>query len=1043
MAGLDTIYFNRLKVTDQNWDLIGASYVRVPAPVSNTDACTKLYADTVAGGAPLETVLGVGNISNGTNLIMTVGDILTTDTINETGSGTGVTVEGVLIKDSGITLVNAITEFSTDGTLAGDSDTAVPTEKATKLYVDTQVATVDTWGEVLANGNTSGATDAIITAGQKITTDTIDETTATAGVTIDGTLIKDGVVTADLVGNSSTATALATARTIGGTSFDGTANIKIGALNSTNIDATTSAELAGVISDETGGGALVFGTSPALTTPTGIVATDIAITDTEEYYTSTDVEGALEELGELNSKNGYDLQDSTSLPDLAFNNGTRVFTVSVKSGSSNFSFWTTGKKVVKTTSQTVTVDNTTGTYYIYFDADGTLQSVEQSAIPSAAFYEYAITGLVYYNVTAGTSFVGNELHGYRMSSATHQYNHLTYGARYEDGIGVTGFVDGTTTFTGTTSGYFWDEDIRHIIALQATAPFIYKFGVGGEWTATTPDNLYGFENGTADVVYNENDGGDWKLTQSAAATDYMIYFIIATPDTGDYPVKKIIGQNGYSSRNNARDAIETERNNIITDGLPSPEYIFLFAYIVKRNGDLEEMDTDGGLYLDLRTVKGGTSGTGGVGSIASDVSVDTTNFDGILSATDVDVQTALETIDDLTDITGNAGTVTTITGLAPDTATTQATQANITTTANLTTVGALNAGSITSGFTSIDVGAGAIDGGVITADTNFAGALTGNVTGNCSGSAGTVTTITGLAPDTQNTYARTQYLIPYQATTTSFGEIAIGTDGQVLTSGGAGVAPSFEDASGTGDLKADGTIPLTANWDVGAYTITGTQFVSDIATGTAPLVVASTTEVANLKSATVSTITGLAPDTATTQATQASITSAANLVTVGTIGTGVWQGTDIAVGYLDGSSGTNAQVLTTDGTDASWQDATGDVTLTGTETLTNKRITERVKTFTSDATPDIDSDDYDAVTITAQDAAITDVNMSGTETNFQKILFRIKDDGTARAIAWGSDFEDAGAVLPTTTVISKLLTVGFIYNTVTSKWGCVAVANET
>lgn len=60
------------------------------------------------------------------------------------------------------------------------------------------------------------------------------------------------------------------------------------------------------------------------------------------------------------------------------------------------------------------------------------------------------------------------------------------------------------------------------------------------------------------------------------------------------------------------------------------------------------------------------------------------------------------------DITGNAATVTTITGLAPDTATTQATQANITTCANLVTVGALNSGSITSGFGSIDNGDSAI-----------------------------------------------------------------------------------------------------------------------------------------------------------------------------------------------------------------------------------------------------------------------------------------------------------------------------------------------
>ena len=63
--------------------------------------------------------------------------------------------------------------------------------------------------------------------------------------------------------------------------------------------------------------------------------------------------------------------------------------------------------------------------------------------------------------------------------------------------------------------------------------------------------------------------------------------------------------------------------------------------------------------------------------------------------------------------------------------------------------------------------------------------------------------------------------------------------------------------AGTGDLLADGSVPLTSNWDVGAFTITGTQFISDIATGTAPLVVASTTEVANLKAATATLADGV------------------------------------------------------------------------------------------------------------------------------------------------------------------------------------------
>ena len=58
----------------------------------------------------------------------------------------------------------------------------------------------------------------------------------------------------------------------------------------------------------------------------------------------------------------------------------------------------------------------------------------------------------------------------------------------------------------------------------------------------------------------------------------------------------------------------------------------------------------------------------------------------------------------------------------------------------------------------------------------------------------------------------------------------------------------FTDDAGTdfGLLNDAGTVPLTANWDVGAFTITGTQFISDIAGGTAPLVVTSTTVVANL-----------------------------------------------------------------------------------------------------------------------------------------------------------------------------------------------------
>ena len=64
--------------------------------------------------------------------------------------------------------------------------------------------------------------------------------------------------------------------------------------------ATTSLELKGVMSDETGSGPLVFGTAPALSSPTGIVADDIAIAtgigsptinQVQEYFDNTGSSG--------------------------------------------------------------------------------------------------------------------------------------------------------------------------------------------------------------------------------------------------------------------------------------------------------------------------------------------------------------------------------------------------------------------------------------------------------------------------------------------------------------------------------------------------------------------------------------------------------------------------------------------------------------------------------------------------------------------------------------------------------------------------------
>ena len=64
----------------------------------------------------------------------------------------------------------------------------------------------------------------------------------------------------------------------------------------------------------------------------------------------------------------------------------------------------------------------------------------------------------------------------------------------------------------------------------------------------------------------------------------------------------------------------------------------------------------------------------------------------------------------------------------------------------------------------------------------------------------------------------------------------------------------------------------------------------------------------------------------------------------------------------------------------------------------------------------------------------------------QKMTFRIKDNGTARALTWttGSSkaFRAIGTTLPTTTTISKTVYVGCVYNSTDSRWDVVAIAQE-
>ncbi len=119
---------------------------------------------------------------------------------------------------------------------------------------------------------------------------------------------------------------------------------------------------------------------------------------------------------------------------------------------------------------------------------------------------------------------------------------------------------------------------------------------------------------------------------------------------------------------------------------------------------------------------------------------------------------------------------------------------------------------------------------------------------------------------------------------------------------------------------------------------------------------------------------------------------------------------------------------------------------TDTQTLTNKRNTLRTVTVNAPGgTPTINSDNNDVALFTGINAAITSMttNLTGTPINNDLMEIEFLDDGTARAITWGTSYANGGLVnLPTTTVISTMLRVLLQYQTAASlnKWVCIAVA---
>jgi len=248
--------------------LISGGTITTTGTITTSMATNKLVGRGTAGTGVMEEItLGTGLSFTGTTLNVTggTGDVVgpassTDNAIVRFDSTTGKLIQnsGVTISDTDVistagVLNTSMTASEIAGTDASKNIVSLPVATYPSLTELTYVKGVSSNIQTQLNAKGAGTVTSVTSANADAT---IATTTTTPVITI------------------VSAPKLTTARTIGGTSFDGTANISIGALNSTNVSATTSAELAGVVSDETGTGALVFANAPALVNPTATTQSD-------------------------------------------------------------------------------------------------------------------------------------------------------------------------------------------------------------------------------------------------------------------------------------------------------------------------------------------------------------------------------------------------------------------------------------------------------------------------------------------------------------------------------------------------------------------------------------------------------------------------------------------------------------------------------------------------------------------------------------------------------------------------------------------------
>lgn len=120
-------------------------------------------------------------------------------------------------------------------------------------------------------------------------------------------------------------------------------------------------------------------------------------------------------------------------------------------------------------------------------------------------------------------------------------------------------------------------------------------------------------------------------------------------------------------------------------------------------------------------------------------------------------------------------------------------------------------------------------------------------------------------------------------------------------------------------------------------------------------------------------------------------------------------------------------------------------TVSSTSTIIGKRNQPRIvsaASYTTDTGTSLDFSTCDIFIVTAQAGALKFNNPSGTPQHGEKMIIRVKDNWTACALTYDTQYRAVWVTLPSTTIISKTLYLWGIWNTTDTKIDIVAVSQE-